>query len=362
MNHHTGCRCHAFTLIELLVVVAVIALLIGLLVPALAAARNSAGDVRCLSNLRQIGIGANSYAVDENGLIHGLSWTLASHESIPGVAEPTTDLEAAVLQVVELVRTHSPNPDWELSTLSGFFPYLRYSHLTLASYFETSMPSPEFVCPLDRPLVQASSDIFEEFDPVEVGAEVSSSSDTQQSLRERFAFASSYHLSVSAVDSAQNVDISSTERRVHRSRWVQNSTAPNGIDGPTSASSRASLGAPRIEKVRAPGQKVLKFHQLSYHGGNRNGEYFFLPGIPQPMLVFDGSARSFTPEDLNRGWNPSQPQSANPSTVNLMRNDRDTNDDNRYPGYIKWTRGGLRGIDFAGREISTGQPTEVYTP
>jgi prepilin-type N-terminal cleavage/methylation domain-containing protein/prepilin-type processing-associated H-X9-DG protein len=60
-------KSHGFTLVELLVVIGIIAVLIALLLPALAAAREQSKSVQCLSNLRQLGISAHSYIVMNQG-------------------------------------------------------------------------------------------------------------------------------------------------------------------------------------------------------------------------------------------------------------------------------------------------------
>jgi prepilin-type N-terminal cleavage/methylation domain-containing protein/prepilin-type processing-associated H-X9-DG protein len=95
-------RFAGFTLIELLVVIAIISVLVALLLPSLAAARESARTIACGANLRQFGLAHTQYVEDNKTYVYG-----AAHGGIDGV---TWFLPGLYRYMPLPVKGMSPNP------------------------------------------------------------------------------------------------------------------------------------------------------------------------------------------------------------------------------------------------------------
>ena len=88
----TGMKLMSFTLIELLVVIAMIAILAGMLLPALNSAREKGRSASCMGNLKQIGLLSTMYMDSNNGYFPG-PFVDNSHRWVPTLIKSNTSTE-----------------------------------------------------------------------------------------------------------------------------------------------------------------------------------------------------------------------------------------------------------------------------
>ncbi len=351
----------AFTLIELLIVIAIIAVLIAILLPALGDARRSGKMAICGSNMRQLGVAAFGYASDTDDRIVNFNWR-AGMDSVNGdtdieehVRETHGDADAASMEAIQLVRDFNGH-DIEIGRDKGLgMPYPHLTTLVMANYLSNHVPDKGVVCPEDRWRLLWQTDTVDYRDRFSVLPEEAKVR-SRQIEGDLFPYSSSYEVSAATYDKFQSrLKIDSPAARVgqfrsHR-KWAVTRPSRLGVKI-------------TMDKVSFPSQKVFFMDLYQRHFGK--DMFYAHAEARQPLLFFDGNVTTHTTGDSNPGWNPRRDE-ANPDPQVYEYEPEEweaplhngaTEGSETVQGYYRWTRGGLRGIDFGGEEISTGQPRD----
>lgn len=351
-------RAPGFTLIELLVVVAIIALLIAILLPALGEARRAGKLTMCLSNLKQFGVATGSYAADYEDRIWGFTWrkTDINNPQLPSQWAPfqqaTNDVYAGKMQALDILsrRTGRDYTDFVAIAGAAWIAHVLYSHLVIQDYLAARLPEKMVVCPEDihrnnwqiDPKNNFERNVWMPFQPSGLDA-----------LNARWPYSSSYQPPTATYD---------------------RSAAPSRITQASSHSTyyvpgTVSVGNLRMSEVMFPANKVHLHDQEQRHYTKKR-LFFGVAGSRQPLLMFDGSVDiQITGGDVynhprlgrtmvgNEGWVPTNPTGRSPTIIYYLPREWEAPPLNtqlgydQTPGYFRWTREALKGMDFGGMEV-----------
>jgi prepilin-type N-terminal cleavage/methylation domain-containing protein len=353
----------AFTLIELLVVIAIIALLIGILLPAIGKARDTAKNVLSQTRMRGLTQGASNYSADNSDRVFSYTWkgpraggpSVVFFDMPDGTTKSATnDQEAASWQQTAILQrvTGRTEGATKIKNFGARLAHRRYSHIVLLDYLTNIQPEPISASPFDKNLLewqQAPTDITAANNiPYAPGSDTAGYDQSDgwsgAEIRQRWAFASTYQ-TVPAAWNTDGINGSPT--------YIPIASTPHLFQG----GNGIPLGERRYTQVAFPAGKVLQFEEFDRFS-SRQDLHFMYPEAQTNLSFFDGSVRRERTADANPGWNPSTPNQEWRQKYVALHTfpipKTGFGESTTYCQRYRWTRYGLRGIDFGGKEI--GRP------
>jgi hypothetical protein len=306
-----------------------------------------------MSNLKQQGVATHSYTADFQDKIYSFTVTPenANRTLLDPIARASAagqdDIGTAAAQAVDIMRRRAGDEDVTPNGLVGaWIPHIYYTHLVLQDYLASRLPEKMVVCPEDgfrenwqiEPVAKFDQGFWLPLQP------------NPDPIARRWPYSASYQTEPASYDRFQSdLSDSAIGRRIQQGGVHNTYVVPGTV----------RVGDLRLDNVAYTASKVHMQDSHQRHFGNER-PYYGLEQCRQPLLFFDGSVSIHRTGDGNPGWRPNTP------TVPCMTYNYQPGP-YEYPtisggptdfvkGYYRWTRGGLKGVDFGGKPLDTGQP------